>query len=188
MRMQVLQCWHLLKRAAAVQFWQRNENLMKINYFTSVGHLCRNLRTYLHKKSCCLSFRFFVHLGGIDDFYIFHVKCWVWLIHQCSVSSSLFPVKYFFFLQSIPIHPTDNDTFLNIIGGVLARHTENINKNGEVGRLVPLIDSRGRIPHQVVVTITSFKKMSRPTPSFVSLSQADWQCTRHNHGRMLRFG
>ena len=127
MRMQVLQCWHLLKRAAAVQFWQRNENLMKINYFTSVGHLCRNLRTYLHKKSCCLSFRFFVHLGGIDDFYIFHVKCWVWLIHQCSVSSSLFPVKYFFFLQSIPIHPTDNDTFLNIIG-VLACHTANINK------------------------------------------------------------
>ena len=190
MRMQVLQCWHLLKRAAAVQFWQRNENLMKINYFTSVGHLCRNLRTYLHKKSCCLSFRFFVHLGGIDDFYIFHVKCWVWLIHQCSVSSSLFPVKYFFFLQSIPIHPTDNDTFLNIIG-VLARHTENINKNGEVGRwggrLVPLIDSRGRIPHQVVVTITSFKKMSRPTPSSVSLSQADWQCTRHNHGRMMQF-
>ena len=98
---------------------------------------------------------------------------WVLLIHQCSVSSSLFPVKYFFFLQSIPIHPTDNDTFLNIIG-VLACHTENINKNGEVGRLVPLIDSRGRIPHQVVVTITSLKKCpARPHHLFHFPRQID---------------
>ena len=189
MRMQVLQCWHLLKRAAAVQFWQRNENLMKINYFTSVGHLCRNLRTYLHKKSCCLSFRFFVHLGGIDDFYIFHVKCWVLLIHQCSVSSSLFPVKYFFFLQSIPIHPTDNDTFLNIIGVLACHITENINKNGERwGEVGAANWQQGKNSPSSSCDNHKSQKMSRPTPSFVSLSQADWQCTRHNHGRMLRFG
>ena len=108
---------------------------MKIWWKLIISHLWdifAEISGHIYTKNlvvCLLGF--FVHLGGIDDFYIFHVKCWVWLIHQCSVSSSLFPVKYFFFLQSIPIHPTDNDTFLNIIG-VLARHTENINKNGEV--------------------------------------------------------